>query len=228
MKSAINLEGNGFNERSRSRGQSKGRSVGKSAGRSEEQYNEASPRRQIFEAKVGNGFNERSKSRGQSRGRSTGKSAGRSEEYYNAGSPRRQIFEAKFDKYRANKAEKDRITAKHKSMKMPDFDITTKGTSSPSKLASKFKPTFGASLKNQASGKYDPDQLMPEGYEHHLMREELMRTDKDPFKVLGVSNEDKMSFFLLKWVYNAIKCDSLDTDEILKGQTFVKKNELVK
>ena len=35
---------------------------------------------------------------------------------------------------------------------------------------------------------------MPEGYEHHLMREELLRTDKDPFRVLGVSNEDKMSF----------------------------------
>ena len=113
-------------------------------------------------------------------------------------------------------------------MKMPDFDITTKGTGSPSKLASKFKPTFGASVQHQASGKYDPDQLMPEGYEHHLMREELLRSDKDPFKVLGVSNEDKMSFFLLKWVYNAIKCDSLDNDEILKGQSYVKKNELVK
>ena len=60
------------------------------------------------------------------------------------------------------------------------------------------------------------------------MREELLRSDKDPFMVLGVSNEDKMSFFLLKWVYNAIKCDSLDNDEILKGQSYVKKNELVK
>ena len=56
----------------------------------------------------------------------------------------------------------------------------------------------------------------------------MLRTDKDPFRVLGVSNEDKMSFFLLKWVYNAIKCESLDNDEILKGQSYVKKNELVK
>ena len=28
---------------------------------------------------------------------------------------------------------------------------------------------------------------------------------KDPFKVLGVSAENKMTFFLLKWVFNAIK-----------------------
>ena len=31
---------------------------------------------------------------------------------------------------------------------------------------------------------------------------------KDPFKRLGVSNEDKMTFFLLKWIFNAIKRDS--------------------
>lgn len=47
--------------------------------------------------------------------------------------------------------------------------------------------------------------MMPEGYEAMLLREELMDTRKDPFKVLGVSPEDKMTFFLLKWVFDYIK-----------------------
>lgn len=56
---------------------------------------------------------------------------------------------------------------------------------------------------------------MPEGYENHLMREELLRSTKDPFKLLGVSNEDKMAFFLLKWVFNAIKHEPDADDEKL-------------
>jgi hypothetical protein len=35
---------------------------------------------------------------------------------------------------------------------------------------------------------------------------------KDPFHNLGVSGTDKMTFFLLKWVFNAIKRDSADDD----------------
>lgn len=167
---------------------------------------------------------ERSRSRGRS-GKS--RSLGRSAEV-NDCSPRRQIYEAKFDKFKANKGEKDRIASRHASMKKPDFDITTKGTSSPSKRSKMFKPTFGASVEHAASGKFDPDQLMPEGYENHLMREELLRSTKDPFKLLGVSNEDKMAFFLLKWVFNAIKRESEAGDEQLKGQNYVTKNELVK
>jgi hypothetical protein len=44
------------------------------------------------------------------------------------------------------------------------------------------------------------------------MREEELRKstqkNKDQFQKLGVSNEDKMTFFLLKWIFNAIKRDS--------------------
>ena len=69
---------------------------------------------------------------------------------------------------------------------------------------------------------------MPDGYENHLMREELLRSTKDPFKLLGVSNEDKMAFFLLKWVFNAIKQESDKSDEKLKGASYVTKPELVK
>ena len=45
--------------------------------------------------------------------------------------------------------------------------------------------------------------LIPEDYEDHLMREELLKNrNADPFKLLGVSNEDKLIFFLLKWKFN--------------------------
>jgi hypothetical protein len=48
------------------------------------------------------------------------------------------------------------------------------------------------------------------------MREGLLKKrNNDPFKLLGVSSEDKMSFFLLKWVFNAIKLDSDPADKAL-------------
>jgi len=45
----------------------------------------------------------------------------------------------------------------------------------------------------------------------------------DPFKKLGVSTEDKMTFFLLKWIFNAIKRESSDEDPKLKGRSYVTK-----
>lgn len=51
---------------------------------------------------------------------------------------------------------------------------------------------------------------------------------KDPFKLLGVSSEDKMSFFLLKWIFNAIKRDSAKEDPKLLGKPYVTKTELTK
>ena len=59
------------------------------------------------------------------------------------------------------------------------------------------------------------------------MREELLDQRKDPFKVLGVSQEDKMTFFLLKWVFDAIKQDSEVGDEKLAGKAYVTKRDLV-
>ena len=38
------------------------------------------------------------------------------------------------------------------------------------------------------------------------------KSRKDPFKKHGVSGEDKMMFFLLKWIFNAIKIDSNPED----------------
>ena len=91
-------------------------------------------------------------------------------------------------------------------MKPHDFDITTKSRESPSKKSANFKGVIGADLNHQSSGKYETEDLLPAGYETHLLKEELMNSKKkDPFKVLGVSAENKMTFFLLKWVFNAIK-----------------------
>ena len=51
------------------------------------------------------------------------------------------------------------------------------------------------------------------------MREELLaKRNKDPFKLIGVSNEDKMSFFLLKWVFNAVKKEDAEVPYVLKRE----------
>ena len=112
-------------------------------------------------------------------------------------------------------------------METPDFDITTKNRKSPSKKARKYTTVVGAEIDFKPSGKFESEQLMPEGYEDLLMREELLDTRKDPFRVLGVSQEDKMTFFLLKWVFDYIKQDSEVEDENLAGKAFVMKKDLV-
>lgn len=91
-------------------------------------------------------------------------------------------------------------------MKQPAFDTTTRDRSSPSKRSGNYKGVVGAELKFKSSGKYESNELMPSDYDNHLMRKSLQESKgKDPFKILGVSAEDKMTFFLLKWVFNAIK-----------------------
>ena len=141
--------------------------------------------------------------------------------------PRREAFEAKFDKYRTNKRTKETIEKRSKLLEQPDFDVTTKDRRSPSKKSRKYTTVVGAELDFKPSGKFDKDFLMPEGYEEHLLREELLDTRRDPFKVLGVSPEDKMTFFLLKWVYDYIKQDSELEDEHLAGKSYVAKKDLV-
>ena len=47
--------------------------------------------------------------------------------------------------------------------------------------------------------------------------------EREPFKFEGVSKEDKMTFFLLKWIFNAIKLESDKEDKVLKGQPYVTK-----
>jgi len=70
--------------------------------------------------------------------------------------------------------------------------------------------------------------LQPEGYDEALLEEgKAMYREKDPFKKFGVSQEDKMTFYLLKWVFNAIKLDSDPDDPRHKGNSYVTKKELI-
>lgn len=138
------------------------------------------------------------------------------------------MYEAKFEKFLANKSQKELIGKRAAALKQPNFDITTKGTSSSSKKAKNYKGVVGAEIKMHPSGKFETDDLMPADYEAHLIREELTKSKKiDPFKLLGVSAEDKMTFFLLKWIFNAIKQTSDLEDPKLKGKKYMKKTELV-
>ncbi len=122
-------------------------------------------------------------------------------------SPRRQIYEAKFEKYVTNKQQKNEIELRAYAMEKPKFDVIR--SKSPS------KNRCGLPVSKERP-KYDPEDLIPEGYEDHLMREGLLKKrNADPFKLLGVSNEDKMSFYLLKWIFNAIKLDSDANDKQL-------------
>ena len=114
-------------------------------------------------------------------------------------------------------------------MQKQDFDIYTKGPHSSSKFAKrclgKGDPTIAA-----LSGKYTEDDLLDTNIdrleEARLKKEQEARND--PFGALGVGAADKMTFFLLKWVFNAIKHDSAEDDPKFQGQSFVSKTDLVK
>jgi len=54
------------------------------------------------------------------------------------------------------------------------------------------------------------------------------RTKGDPFLSLGVSKEDKILYFLVKWVFNAIKRDSPEDDPDFKGNSYISKNDMTK
>lgn len=61
------------------------------------------------------------------------------------------------------------------------------------------------------------------GDEDHLLREELLKNrNADPFKILNVTNEEKIIFFLLKWKFNS----SIVKDE--SGKSCIAKEELIK
>jgi hypothetical protein len=79
-------------------------------------------------------------------------------------------------------------------LKKENFDNVTK-INTPSHLHHR-----SATKKEEDKNKID---LIPEDYEDHLIREDLLHNkDTDPFKLLGVSNEDKLKYYLLKWRFN--------------------------
>ena len=117
-------------------------------------------------------------------------------------------------------------------MRKEDFDRFTKGPESPAKSSMRFTQRSNSKTRGAA---YDSSALIPEDYDEKLMVQKQLEEDrkqealkKDKFRSLGVSNEDKMTFFLLKWIFNAIKRESSDDDPKLKGQSYVTKSDLIK
>lgn len=143
-------------------------------------------------------------------------------------SPRQQLYDAKFEKYLANKDQKIKQEKKLEKLVKENFEIYMRGPESPSKKASRFH-------SKEHGNKYDPESLIPANYEEELLKKKqeegntvTQTNSKDPFKKLGVCNEDKMTYFLLKWIFNAIKRDSSVEDSKLNGNPFITKLDLVK
>lgn len=72
-------------------------------------------------------------------------------------SPRRQIYEAKFDKYLANRQQKNTQEQRKKAFQKEDFDVTTKSAFSPSKKSQRFKNTE----RSHSRGKFEDEKLLP-------------------------------------------------------------------
>lgn len=115
---------------------------------------------------------------------------------------REAAFHNKFEKYTKVKS-KQRLDSKHRESidLLQKFDITTKSQFSPSKRTLNYTqktPQTAQSL-----------DLIPAGYEEHIVRQDLLNAvqEIDPFVKHGITSEEKMSFFLLKWVFNACQVD---------------------
>jgi len=147
------------------------------------------------------------------------------------GDPRQQIYEAKYEKFLANKKARKGHDDKRVSMLKEDFDLYTKGAGSPSKSSKRCKARVDPTAPS-LSGKYNTDDLLAPGMNNSMLTEAELRKQQqargDPFGALGVGSADKMTFFLLKWVFNAIKRDSADDDPHFKGQAFISKTDLTK
>mmetsp|Transcript_24251 Transcript_24251/g.23849 ORF Transcript_24251/g.23849 Transcript_24251/m.23849 type:complete len:171 (+) Transcript_24251:238-750(+) len=110
-------------------------------------------------------------------------------------------------------------------MKKEDFERYMQGTQSPSKQTKRYQGS------QKGSFIYEAETLIPKSYEEDLVRNvdpKSIKNEGDQFKEMGVSGEDKMTYFLLKWVFNAIKRESAVDEAKLNGNAYVTKKDLVK
>ena len=61
-------------------------------------------------------------------------------------------------------------------MQPEDFDIYTKGPSSPSKRTRRFKPVVDP-VAPRLSGKFDEDDLVGASYEEDIMKEQTLKEE---------------------------------------------------
>ena len=93
------------------------------------------------------------------------------------------------------------------------FDISTKNAKSPS--LRRLNYVENKHLKEAALTRSEQQGLIPYGYEQALMQQ---KPRSDLFTKLGVSPQDKMAFFLLKWVWNSVAEDGTVTKKSLVHQ----------
>lgn len=143
-------------------------------------------------------------------------------------SPRRQLYEAKFDNYRSNKELREVKQTKQEAFKKEHFDRFTKGEHSPSKQTYRYQSKKARTIETEEVEQvfYSPEQLVEQKKQTQLKRRQ--EGNADDFNRFGVTSEDKMLFFLLKWIFNAIKIESEEEDKELKGLPYVRKIDLIK
>lgn len=116
-------------------------------------------------------------------------------------SPRRAIYEAKFEKYKINKTLKGEYD---KEMEQKDdFDLYTKGIDSANAKAKKIDwgtDIFDAALaQSKAKTAADTDDpVYREDYDTKIL-------STMSHKLESLSKEDRLTFNVLKWIFNAIK-----------------------
>jgi hypothetical protein len=102
---------------------------------------------------------------------------------------------------------------------------------SPSKMTKRYRNQGDPTIAKM-SGKYNNEDLVPPEQDQAILLKQQIKQRReaggDPFHNLGVSGADKMTFFLLKWVFNAIKRDSADDDPKFQGKPYISKSDLIK
>lgn len=146
-------------------------------------------------------------------------------------SPRRQLYEAKFDNYKSNRELKDVKNTKREALKKEDFDKYTKNENSPSKQTYRYSQKKGKAKSTVYTEDDEKLLISPEKVHEERKQRELSKRQAgqvDEFQKLGVATEDKTLYFLLKWIFNAIKIETDEDDMVLKGHSYVRKIDLVK
>lgn len=123
-------------------------------------------------------------------------------------SPRTRVYEAKYSKYKINKKLKGEFDSGKKVKE--DFDLYTKGQESSHVKAKKIDWNDLFTQKIKKKDKPSDDPVFKPDYDQQILHKMVKKLEK-------LSKEDKLTFSILKWIFNAIK----------KKDNLVVKKELV-
>jgi len=124
-------------------------------------------------------------------------------------SPRRQVYEAKYSKYKINKKLKGEYDSDKKGK--DDFDLYTKGKESQNVKAKKINwdDLFAQKLRKSFSRPDFP--VFKADYDQQLLHKLVKKLQK-------LSKEDRLTFSILKWIFNAMKKkdNTIDRKELIE------------